>query len=402
LVTAEPDLTGGDALDSAATQAGFGPAMRALFQFPTVVDMLCQQIDWTRQVGSAFTSDQKAVLDAVQRLRTQAAAAGNLKSTPEQTVEKKSEGDKVIVEVKPADPKVVYVPQYDPQAVYAPAPAQPAPATTTTPATTESTVSTSSAVAGGILAFGVGVILGKALEDDDDYCYPNWGAGGVYYGSRPFYPPAYVYRPAYGPGMHPSYRYTSPPGYRHAYNNVNVNRNVVVNNNNYFNRFANNQNLRVNPQQRNVSRAGNESWKGQSTYAGTRDARPGERSNAAAARGGSDEQRSRAESVDRGYGGSTRNGTTRGTSELRGDVTRSDARESRDVAASRDTNRAPDRHTAPADVAARERTASTSAAAREDALAGANRRDDASFDRSASARGRASTGGRELSGGQRR
>ena len=105
----------GDALDAAAEKAGFGPAMRALVQFPTVVDMMCQQIDWTRQVGSAFTSDQKGVLDAVQRLRTQAAEVGNLKSTPEQKVETKTENDKVIVEVKPADPKVVYVPQYDPQ-----------------------------------------------------------------------------------------------------------------------------------------------------------------------------------------------------------------------------------------------------------------------------------------------
>ena len=80
---AEQNLQG-DALDAAAEKAGFGPAMRALVQFPTVVDMMCQEIDWTRQVGSAFTSDQKAVLDAVQRLRAQAAEVGNLKSTPEQ------------------------------------------------------------------------------------------------------------------------------------------------------------------------------------------------------------------------------------------------------------------------------------------------------------------------------
>ena len=40
------------------TLAGFGAAMRSLLPFPSVVDMLCQQIDWTRQVGSAFTSDR--------------------------------------------------------------------------------------------------------------------------------------------------------------------------------------------------------------------------------------------------------------------------------------------------------------------------------------------------------
>jgi hypothetical protein len=38
------NLKGND-LDAAAEKAGFGPAMRALIQFPSVVDMMCQQID---------------------------------------------------------------------------------------------------------------------------------------------------------------------------------------------------------------------------------------------------------------------------------------------------------------------------------------------------------------------
>ena len=166
-------------------------------------------------------------------------------------METKTEADKVIVEVKPADPKVVYVPQYDPQAAYTPPPAPaaaPAPATTTT-TTEEKGVSTGAAVATGIIAFGAGLILANALDDDDDYCYPNWGHGAVYYGPRPFYPPAYVYRPAYGPAFRPAYGYAPPANYRHSYNNVNVRNNVNVNINNsrndYFNRFDNNQNLRA-------------------------------------------------------------------------------------------------------------------------------------------------------------
>ena len=84
-----------------------------------------------------------------------------------------------------------------------------------------------------------------------------------------------------------------PAGYRYAYNdvNVNVNRNVNVNNN-YFNRFTNNRNLQVNAPRSNEVRAAtpqrNESWKGQSTYAGARDAPRVE------------------QHVDRGYGRSTR------------------------------------------------------------------------------------------------
>ena len=252
----------GQQLDAAAQKAGFGPPMRALVQFPTVVDMMCEQIDWTRQLGAAFTSDQKSVLDAVQTLRAQAQKVGNLKSTPQQKVETQTENGKTVIEVQPAEPTVVYVPQYNPTVVYTtpPPPAPPA-----------STVSTGAAVATGLLAFGVGVIVGNAMHDD--YCYPHWGAGAVYVGPRPFYPPAYVYRPVYGPAFRPAYGYAPPPGYRYSYNNVNVNRNVNVNvNNNYFNQFNHNQNLRVNntqnlsgATQRNPAEA---NWKGQSTYAG--------------------------------------------------------------------------------------------------------------------------------------
>jgi Protein of unknown function (DUF3300). len=331
----------GDALDAAAQKAGFGPATRALVQFPTVVDMMCQQIDWTRQLGSAFTSDQKSVLDAVQRLRAQAVQVGNLQSTPQQKVETKKESDKVIVEVKPADPKVVYVPQYDPQQVYTTPP--PAP-----PPSSSGTVDTGTAVAGALLAFGVGVALGHALDDND--CYPHWSSGVVFYGPRPFYPPAYVYRPVYGPAFHPAYRYAPPPGYRHSYNNVNVNvnRNIVVNNNNYYNRFNNNQNLRVDAPNRP------EDWRGQSTYAGTRN----ETTAAAQAR---DNQASmqqvkqdRAQHADRGYGESTR-------------------------VASRDTA-APSRP----EVARHD--------PQENAFSGAAREGSGSFERAASARGRASAG----------
>ena len=81
---------------------------------------------------------------------------------------------------------------------------------------------------------------------NDDYYYPSWGHG-VYYGGRPFYPPAYVYRPVYGGAYRPAVGYASPAGYRNNYNNVRVNNvNINVNNNNnYYNRFNNNQNLRT-------------------------------------------------------------------------------------------------------------------------------------------------------------
>ncbi|HEX5047906.1 MAG TPA: DUF3300 domain-containing protein, partial [Gammaproteobacteria bacterium] len=260
------DLSG-TALDAAAEKVGFGPAMRALLGFPTVVDMMCQEMDWTRQLGSAFSSDQKAVLDAVQRLRAQAAEVGNLKDTKQQTVETKTEDNKTIIEVKPADPMVVYVPQYNPQVVYVqpPPPPPPPPATTTT--TTVIHEDDDDEVAAGLIGFGVGILVAGAFHNDY-YCH--WGYG-VYMGPRPFYPPAYAYRPVYGPAFRPAYGYAPPAGYRNNYrsgyrsgNNVNININ-----NNYFNNFSNNKNLK----------GGNSanSPLGRSSYAGARDNATSER-----------------------------------------------------------------------------------------------------------------------------
>ena len=48
------------------------------------------------------------------------------------------------------------------------------------------TVSTGTAVAAGLIGFGLGAIIGNAMnDDDDDYCcYPNWGHSTVIVGAR--------------------------------------------------------------------------------------------------------------------------------------------------------------------------------------------------------------------------
>src|ERR1044072_8799179 len=106
---------------------------------PQVVDNMSQQMDWTTQLGEAFTSDPKGVMAAIQRKRSEAQQVGNLTSSPQMTVATKTENGQQYVEIKPADPKVVYVPQDNPVTIYNnPAPAAPAPATaaTHTPTTT--------------------------------------------------------------------------------------------------------------------------------------------------------------------------------------------------------------------------------------------------------------------------
>jgi Protein of unknown function (DUF3300) len=412
----------GDDLDAAAEKAGFGPAMRALVHFPIVVDMMCQQIDWTRQIGSAFSSDQKSVLDAVQRLRARAAEVGNLKSTPEQKVETTTENEKVIIEVKPANPQVVYVPTYDAQQVYTPV-----------EAIDNDTVSTETAVAAGLFAFGVGILIGSAL-DDDDYCYPHYGYGAVYYGPRPFYPPAYVYRPVYGPAFRPAYGYASPPGYRYNYNNIDVDRNININSNDYYNRFDDNRNLKGGETRSPLAKtkesggkrpasttkqAGNqdrraqastanraESWKGQSTYAGARpatnDSSPG-RTIGGSART-DDPQSSRGAHVDRGYGGSTRTANAAPPSFDMPHQAATGTPEARDLRTETMADRGGSDLGRSDEFSGARDGGGYSGAGRNDAFSGANR-ESGSFERASSARGHASAGSQRASrggGGRRR
>jgi len=252
------------ALDQASSKAGFTPVMQALLHYPTAVDLMCTQFDWTKQIGAAYQASPKAVLDAVQRLRAQALDNGALKSSSQMKVDVTQNDGQQVVELKPADPKVVYIPQYNPDQVFqstTTTPTRPDGTTTTTTTTTGPTpastsastntttvvqqkegVSTGTAVMIGLLSFGAGVALGAAINNNN-YYYPSWGHGGVWYGPRPYYPPPY--RPVYYGGWGPAYGYHRPVHYG--------NNNIYINNtNNYYNRFNNNNNLNANYKPRPV------------------------------------------------------------------------------------------------------------------------------------------------------
>ena len=113
----------GSALQDALTNQGFEPSFVTLAVFPQVVKMMADQLDWTTNLGVAFTSDRPAVFASIQRLRKQAHDVGTLKSTPQQEVATRttSAGQEVIV-IEPANPQVVYVPQYNTTTVYTQAP----------------------------------------------------------------------------------------------------------------------------------------------------------------------------------------------------------------------------------------------------------------------------------------
>jgi hypothetical protein len=161
----------GTELQDAALKANFEPSFVALTLFPQVVQQMIAKIDVTTQIGAAFKTDRGAVLESIQRLRLQAKNAGNLKTTPQQSIETQttSAGQEVII-IEPANPQVVYVPQYNPTVVYT----QPA----TTVVVKEESSSSDAAVA-GLIGFTAGIAIGAAV--DNDYYYGPYGwRGGAY------------------------------------------------------------------------------------------------------------------------------------------------------------------------------------------------------------------------------
>ncbi|HTS06328.1 MAG TPA: DUF3300 domain-containing protein [Candidatus Eisenbacteria bacterium] len=104
----------GEALGQAVDQQPWDPSVKALTAFPSVLGNMDKNLSWTSSLGDAYYNQEQDVMDAVQVMRKRAEQAGNLKTTPQQTV--RTEGSTVIIE--PADPEIVYVPAYDPWVVF--------------------------------------------------------------------------------------------------------------------------------------------------------------------------------------------------------------------------------------------------------------------------------------------
>jgi hypothetical protein len=85
----------------------------ALLNYPEILLMMNDDLEWTWALGEAVLADQPAVLAAAQDFRRRAYAAGNLETDSRQTV---IETDGNIV-IRPANPEVVYIPYYDPYEV---------------------------------------------------------------------------------------------------------------------------------------------------------------------------------------------------------------------------------------------------------------------------------------------
>jgi Protein of unknown function (DUF3300) len=155
----------GDALAQALEKQDWDPSVRSLVNFPDVLSNMSEKLDWTQKLGDAFLSQQKEVMDAVQRLRAKAQAAGNLQTTEQQKVIVEEK----VIKIEPASPQVVYVPTYNPTVVYG---AWPYPAYPPYP-----WYPPGYAFGASMLAFGTGVALGAAWGFA--WGGANWGRGEV-------------------------------------------------------------------------------------------------------------------------------------------------------------------------------------------------------------------------------
>jgi hypothetical protein len=204
----------GEPLMREVDKESWDPAVKALTQFPSVLDDLAKNLAWTSALGEAAATQQPDVMAAIQRMRAKAYAAGNLKSGPK--IKVVQESPQTIV-IQPSNPQVVYVPSYNPTVVYG--------APVVVPG-----YSSSDMAAAAIISFGVGIAVGSMIRGSCcGWGWWGWGTnwhgntiiynrniyvgnsywrGGYNGGYRPGYP---AYRPSY-PAYRPGY-----PGYRPGY-----------------------------------------------------------------------------------------------------------------------------------------------------------------------------------------
>src|SRR5262252_4196527 len=165
-VKANPNLKE-KALEDAMQKQTWDPAVKSLTAFPQVLAMMNDKLDMTQKLGDAFLGQQKEVLAAIQTLRSKAQAAGNLKTSKEQTVTTAQEAGTTVIKIEPADPQTVYVPTYSPTVYGAwPYPSYP-PYAYYPPGYVPGAA---------LFSFGVGMAVGAALWGG---C--NWGGGGGVY-----------------------------------------------------------------------------------------------------------------------------------------------------------------------------------------------------------------------------
>ena len=186
----------GQAMVQAVDKQTWDASVKALAQFPAVLDNMAKNLTWTSSLGEAYHNQPSEVMAAIQTLRAQAKAVGNLKSGPQITVTQQSP-QTIIIE--PTNPQVVYVPEYNPAAIYG------------TPYVTPG-YTAGNLAAGSLLGFGAGVAVGSLAGGGCcgwgwDSWNANWNGGAVVYNHNDFYGNPAWHGGYYNGAYHDSYGY---------------------------------------------------------------------------------------------------------------------------------------------------------------------------------------------------
>ena len=202
----------GSALMQAVDKQSWDPSVKALTQFASVLENMAKNLSWTSSLGQAYHNQQADVMAAIQTLRAQAKAKGNLQSSSQITVVQQS--PQVIV-IQPTNPQVVYVPQYNPAIVYG--------YPYVVPTYVAPVYTTGDVAAAGIIGFGAGIAVGAMMAGGCcGWGYNSWSCGwhgtavvyhgGAYYGNAAWHGGYYG-----GYGSHVSGPYGGASTYHGAY-----------------------------------------------------------------------------------------------------------------------------------------------------------------------------------------
>src|SRR5215813_11113135 len=101
----------GQQLSDAINQAQLpsDPSVLALLPFPSVLDMMASDMNWTNDLGNAVLAQRNDVMDAVQRERQRAREFGYLRSNQQIVVS----GNPGYIDIEPVNPAFIVVPVYD-------------------------------------------------------------------------------------------------------------------------------------------------------------------------------------------------------------------------------------------------------------------------------------------------
>ena len=286
----------GSALMQAVDKQSWDPSVKALTEFPSVLENMAKNLTWTSSLGEAYHNQQADVMTAIQTLRAEAKAKGNLKTTSQIKVVQQS--PQVIV-IQPANPQIVYVPQYNPAVIYG--------YPYVVPGYVAPVYTTGDVVAAGLIGFGAGIAVGAMMSGGCcSWGYSSWNCGwhgtAVVYHGGGYYGNSAWHGGYYNGGYHNSY------GYNNSYNHSNYN-NYNRNTSNTYNKNVSGNTVNVNTksaQNFGSDHSGSSSWSNHSSWGGGSNAFSG-MSGHSGGFGGSDGWSSRAES-SRGWGSMSSSG----------------------------------------------------------------------------------------------